>query len=417
MRLSAVASSQPHAAYAAFTHGLSSHWTYISRTVPDIQDLLSPLETAIHQHFIPALTGREACSAVERDLLALPVRLGGMGLINPMSESTHAFEASERITAPLVALIVAQDAHHTVQRNDLQKVKNCVKKTRRELQAKRAQETISRLNPPLKRSVELAQEKGSSAWLTVLPVAEHGFLLHKGEFRDALCLRYGWNLSNTPPTCNCGASFSVDHAMTCHMGGIPTIRHNEIRDITATMLTEVCHNVSTEPLLQPLTNETFTHRSANTEPNARLDIRARGFWNAGQDAFFDVRVFYPNASSNRSMTTTAAYRKHEATKKREYAQRVREVEHGVFTPLVLSATGGMGREAETFYKRLADGISRKEQKAYSIIMGWIRRRLSFAILRSAILCIRGSRSSRHHPVHELNITLAASEGRVPSSMQ
>ena len=99
--------------------------------------------------------------------------------------------------------------------------------------------------------------------------------------------------------------------MICHMGGIPTIRHNEIRDITATLLTEICHNVATEPLLQPLTNESFVHRSANTEPNARLDIRARGFWNTGQDAFFDVRVFYPNASSNHSMTTTAAYRKHE----------------------------------------------------------------------------------------------------------
>ena len=118
-------------------------------------------------------------------------------------------------------------------------------------------------------------------------------LLHKGEFRNALCLRYGWNLRSTPTLCNCGTSFSVDHAMTCHMGGIPTIRHNEIRDITATLLTEICHNVAIESLLQPLTNESFAHRSSNTEPNARLDIRARGFWNTGQDAFFDVSFFLP----------------------------------------------------------------------------------------------------------------------------
>ena len=89
----------------------------------------------------------------------------------------------------------------------------------------------------------------------------------------------------------------------------------------------------------------------------------------GQDAFFDARVFYPNESSNRSMTTAAAYHKHESAKKREYAQHVLEVEHGVFTPLVLSATGGMGCEAATFYKRLADGISRKEHKDYSVVMG------------------------------------------------
>ena len=123
-----------------------------------------------------------------------------------------------------------------------------------------------------------------------------------------------------------------------------------------------------------------------------------------------------NASSNRSMTTAAAYRKHETAKKREYAQRVREVEHGFFTPLVLSTTGGMAREATTFYKRLADELSRKQDKQYSLVMGWIRCRLSFAILRSAILCIRGSRSSRHRPVSELNIELAAAEGHVPSDM-
>ena len=135
-----------------------------------------------------------------------------------------------------------------------------------------------------------------------LPVAEHGFLLHKGEFRDALCLRYGWNLNNTPHSCNCGTSSSVDYAMIYHMGGIPTIRHNEIRDITATLLTNICHNIATEQLLQLLSNESFAHRSANRQPNACLNIRTRGFWNRGQDAFFHVRVFHSNVSSSCSMT-------------------------------------------------------------------------------------------------------------------
>ena len=147
-----------------------------------------------------------------------------------------------------------------------------------------------------------------------------------------------------------------------------TIRHNEIRDITATLLTEVCHNVAIEPPLQPITGETLTARSANTDDNARLDIRARGFWNGSQDAFFDVDVFSPNAPSNCS---TDAYRRHEQAKKRDYGQRVREVERGVFTPLVLSTNGGMGKEAATFYKRLADMIVQKRQHHYSIVMGWL----------------------------------------------
>ena len=60
------------------------------------------------------------------------------------------------------------------------------------------------------------------------------------------------------------------------MGGFPTIRHNEVRDITATLLSEVCHNVSIEPHLQSLTGEILSHHRANTEDNVRLDVAACG---------------------------------------------------------------------------------------------------------------------------------------------
>ena len=140
-----------------------------------------------------------------------------------------------------MVLTVSQEAHLSGHRTDYHKIKNEVKKSRRELQEELAQDTLRQLNPQLQRAVELAQEKDSSAWLTVLPVAEHVFFLHKGEFRDTLCLRYEWNLSNTPRSCNCGASFSVNHAMICQIGGIPTICHNELRDITATLLTNIWH--------------------------------------------------------------------------------------------------------------------------------------------------------------------------------
>ena len=160
--------------------------------------------------------------------------------------------------------------------------------------------------------------------------------------------------------------------------------------------------------LQPLSGEILNHHTANREDGARLDIRVRGFWNGSQDAFIDVRVFHLNAPSYHSMSLQAAFCRHEQAKKREYGERVREVEHGVFTPLVLSTTGGLGREATTFYKRLADLISLKQQKHYSVIC-W-RCRLSSAILRSAIMSIRGSQSSYHRSRREIDITLATAEG-------
>ena len=69
----------------------------------------------------------------------------------------------------------------------------------------------------------LSQEKGASNWLTVLPVEEFGFALHKGAFRDALALRYGWQPNSIPTTCSCGTNFSVEHALSCAKGGFPSI--------------------------------------------------------------------------------------------------------------------------------------------------------------------------------------------------
>ena len=51
------------------------------------------------------------------------------------------------------------------------------------------------LSPKLQRSVLLSSEKGSSSWLTTLPLSDHGYALHKGAFHDDVCLRYGWQPS------------------------------------------------------------------------------------------------------------------------------------------------------------------------------------------------------------------------------
>ena len=97
----------------------------------------------------------------------------------------------------------------------------------------------------------------------------------------------------------------------------------------------------------------MSHRSAITDNGARLDIAVHGFWGGRfEKAFLDVRLFNPCARSNQQVSLNSVYRRHEQEKKRQYEQRVREVEHSTFTPLVMSTTGGMGKAAATFYKRL-----------------------------------------------------------------
>ena len=156
-----------------------------------------------------------------------------------------------------------------------------------------------------------------------------------------------------------------------------TFRHNEVRDLTAPLPTEVCHNVATELPLQPNT-ATFPYTTANTTDDACLDVKARNFRCRGQHAFFDVHVFYSNASSYCTLSLSYAYKRHEDAKKHEYGNQVREVEHGVFTPLVFTSTKGMGWDTTTFYKRLADLLVTRWGKPYSITIHWLRCHMSFA---------------------------------------
>lgn len=58
--VASIAITQPHAVFAAFTHGLTSRWMYLARTTPNIEDLIKPLEDSIRNVFLPTLTGQNA---------------------------------------------------------------------------------------------------------------------------------------------------------------------------------------------------------------------------------------------------------------------------------------------------------------------------------------------------------------------
>ena len=84
-------------------------------------------------------------------------------------------------------------------------------------------------------------------WLVVLLLSEHGLTLHKGAFRDTIRLRYGWQLLYLQSHSICMKKFTVEHAFSCPCGRFPSLRHGDIRDITADYLTEVSPSVPLEP--------------------------------------------------------------------------------------------------------------------------------------------------------------------------
>ena len=191
-RLSRMATTQPHAAFAAFTHRLSGRWTYLARTTPHIEDLIKRLEEAIRRVFIPNLTSRNAFNNTERDMLALPPRLGGLGISDPSKKSALHYSTCETISAPLVRLILDQSEEYTPEVKATQtRLRNNARKFHRQYEVRTANNLKEHLSIRLQKALTICSEKGASSWLSALPISEHGFALHKGAFRDALCLRYG----------------------------------------------------------------------------------------------------------------------------------------------------------------------------------------------------------------------------------
>ena len=154
--------------------------------------------------------------------------------------------------------------------------------------------------------MELAQEKGTSSWLTSLTHVKLSFFLYKGAFWDALGLRYRWSPTPTPTHCACGIPFSVQHALSCPKGGFPTLRNNKMMDFTAKVLSEVCHDVCVELHLQPLSWETLDETSAITTDGARLHVTASGFWGGRHEwAFLASGYSTPSHSQTANLSLLA----------------------------------------------------------------------------------------------------------------
>lgn len=110
--LSKIARSQPHAAYSALVHGLSSKWSYLCRVTPNISHLLIPLDTALRTELLPALTGRPAPNDQECALFALPAQHGGLGIRIPSKNAERELQSSLLVTSSLVSHILEQDQEY-----------------------------------------------------------------------------------------------------------------------------------------------------------------------------------------------------------------------------------------------------------------------------------------------------------------
>ncbi len=373
--LSEIAANEPQLAYAAFVYGTSKRWNFVCRTTPEISEHLQHLEYHIKETFIPAIIGKMFVPDHIRDIISLPAKIGGLGILNCTKIANLEYQNSIDATEQLSEAIYNQNLLFDQDDEKQHTVMKTIKKRKEEFFSELKDNIIGMQgqSAKLKRQLDLLSEKGASSWLTSLPLKECGYLLNKQEFQDAISLRYNLSLStaNRSGYCVCGQPNDINHSLICKIGGYVSLRHNTVRDTVAELLSTVCKDVETEPNLLPVPNSLQLPHGTNRQDGARLDVSARSFWSALDRAFVDVRVLHPQAQSNSSKGIAQMYKSHEISKKREYNQRVLDVEKSCFTPLVFSTTGGMGTEASCFLKRMAEKISIKKDQKYSDVMSFI----------------------------------------------
>ena len=200
-----------------------------------------------------ALFGREIDENT-RDIISLPIREGGLGIRKVNKSSDTSYETSVQLTSPLTKQIFTQSDSLP----DADEVKSAkTKATQFLLETEKVRSTaiVEAQDETTKRTLEQLSQPGASSWLGTLPLQSQGFNLNKGEFQDALAIRYNRTPKNLPSKCLCGQNFNVTHALNCHLGGFINARHDIIRDFEFDLLKSVVHDVEKEPGLQPVTNK------------------------------------------------------------------------------------------------------------------------------------------------------------------
>ena len=201
-------------------------------------------------------------------------------------------------------------------------------------------------------------------------------------------LRYGWTPSDIPKLCVCQKENTLVHSQTCTCGGFIIMRHNLIRDQFARFLDQAgCKSTEVEKRLLPVEGELAGHPRAIKGDEVRMDVATVGLWKVRH-----VRVTNPFAPTHFDKPLPKLLEENEKERKNSYLQRIIQVEKGTFTPTT-------GKECTKVLKELGAKIAEKKKEPISIVMNGIRARISFSLVRSAVLNFRGSqnRKTRRQP--------------------
>ena len=239
------------------------------KAIGRINNNLRPLEDTIRHRFAQAVTGCPEYNESKRQVFSHPARIGSPNIYIPQELAKGKYANSYSVTT-------GADYHWSEENWNGQVYRG-------------SDEKPSETKPSTPWSQQLILQMRR-----VLPVGLFCQLLSLCSFCTKELSRM-LLLSRTRGICSTcqehvslcvyRKTLTVEHAFTCPMGWMTTVRHNEVRDLTADLMSEVCQNVCTKPELQPLPGEILHGRLAICQNGARVDIRGEGIREKSQDAF------------------------------------------------------------------------------------------------------------------------------------
>ena len=399
-----VARKYPQSAFFGFSQSLQSEWQYLCRIVPDVGKHLEPVEAAIQEFLIPALFDMPPGEVKDkfRRLLEHGVKQGGMNIRNPVKGASRLHQASEEASEILVESLLANaDLDSVEHKVCVRKAGAKARKERVDSEKELVKEWMEGASKATKKQLERIGECG--AWIVLQPNRLNGTCLSAEEWRDNARIRYGIKPAGLCTHCDgCGAGFTIEHGLSCKKGGLVGIRHDDVRDeagaLAAMALTS--SKVSYEPTIyfgrgvtasQPTTTQA-TGRNAPGD-DARGDVKIHGLWEKGSDCILDIRITDTDARSYQSSSSRKVLERAAKEKKDKYLDACLERRRS-FVPLVYSVDGMACKEAKAFEKRVASLLASKWDRRYSEMVGFVRGRMSLAVIRANTMLLRGARSSR-----------------------
>lgn len=102
--------------------------------------------------------------------------------------------------------------------------------------------------------------------------------------------------------------------------------------------------------------------AVNIRDDNLVDISLRGFWNTGQQEFYDTIVFYSNTRLYCNVDIQKYYGLNERERKKAYNERMLNMEQRTLVSIVLKFNQKIGRDSQIFYRTISSKTSQDTQE-------------------------------------------------------